>query len=314
MTLSKEAKNICLAGVSKSPTTQYKSFINQFEDFCMNKGVSNFLNTSVEVGIEFLTHLFNKGKSYSTINTARSTLSQYITVKGVSKDIDFGKHSLTIKSVRGVFKSRPPKTKYNTTWDVKLVLDLFRNKTNDELSLKDLTVKCVMLLALSTGQRAKTLTALDLSNLHENEVENKITFTFDKILKTSRPGFTHIVEIHTFDEEPNICPLLCLQKYIEKTKSFRKSNQLFISFQKPHKAVTTQTISRWLCSVLSEADINKCFKAHSTRNATSKAAKSLEINTILKTLGWSREATFAKHYRRSTSDIRKNFTNTILPN
>ena len=170
-----------------------------------------------------------------------------------------------------------------------------------------------MLLALSTGQRAQTLKALDLNSLFDDIDENKIAFTFDKILKTSWPGFSQAVEICAFTEENSICPLLCLQKYIEMSKTLRNSSQLFISFQKPYKAVTTQTISRWICNTLSKAGIDNSYRAHSTRSATpSKAAKCLDIDSMLKTVGWFKESAFARLYRRNTESVRKNFDSSAL--
>ena len=70
--------------------------------------------------------------------------------------------------------------------------------------------------------------------------------------------------------------------------------------------MTTQAICRWLSNILSEAGIHKCFRAHSTRSsAAGKAAKSLEINAILKTVGWSREATFAKTLPKQHHRLKK---------
>ena len=68
---------------------------------------------------------------------------------------------------------------------------------------------------------------------------------------------------------------------------------------KPHKEVSKATISRWIKCLLSEAGIDTdIFSAHSTRAASSSAAKAshVPINDILKTAGWSSERTFAKHY------------------
>ena len=104
--------------------------------------------------------------------------------RSTSIEADFGKHAVTTKFMKGIFKLNPPKPKNVVTWDVKLVLDVLRKKTNSNISLKDLTLKCLMLLALSTGQRAQTLAALDLNNLTARNDSKNMVFTFDKILKT----------------------------------------------------------------------------------------------------------------------------------
>lgn len=311
--LSQEAITICLAGVSKSTTSQYLTYLIKFKKFCDNLNIEDYLNPPLEIGIEFLTSLHKQGLSYSTINIARSMLSHYVHVQGLSKDVDFGKHALTTRFMKGIFKLNPPKSKHIVTWNVKKVLDLLRNKINSELTLKELSQKCLMLLALCTGQRAQTLTALNLDNLIKEE--NRFTFTFSKILKTSRPGFKHLVQICKFPNDSVICPLECLIEYLKRTSNIRQSKQLFVSFQKPHSCVSTQTISRWLTNVLRQAGIiQQNFTAHSIRGAAaSKAAETVEINTILKTVGWSQEDTFAKFYHRMEApEHRKAFTQAVL--
>ena len=312
--LSEAATRICLAGVSKSTFSQYVTYLKKFKRFCLDKGIEDYLNPPLESGIEFLTMLHQEGLSYNTINAARSTLSNYIHIQGLPEEIDFGKHIVTTKFMRGIFKLNPPKPKNVTTWDVKPVLDILRIKVNDQISLKELTLKCIMLLALSTGQRAQTLAALDLNNLERRGDNRNIVFTFDKVLKTSRPGVHQFVEICEFLEESSICPLTCLENYIERTKELRMSSNLFISFQKPHKAVTTQTISRWLSILLNEAGLSrKKFTSHSTRMASSsKAFHYTDINSVLKTVGWTREATFGKFYNRIQIDCRNEFTKAVL--
>ena len=89
--------------------------------------------------------------------------------------------------------------------------------------------------------------------------------------------------------------------YLSVTETLRKSTTLFISFIKPHGAVTASTIGRWIKIVLGEAGIDtSIFTAHSTRSAsTSKAAASVPVDTILATAGWKEESTFRKYYSRT---------------
>ena len=102
---------------------------------------------------------------------------------------------------------------------------------------------------------------------------------------------------------PDVC--LCvvkhLEQYIYQTQDKRSTEkQLLISFQKPHKAVSVDTISRWIKTVLQQAGIDtKVFGAHSTRSASTSAAKanSVSLETIMKSAGWSQESTFTKYYQ-----------------
>ena len=105
--------------------------------------------------------------------------------------------------------------------------------------------------------------------------------------------------------DPNLCALVHLREYLNRTKLLRKDNHLFISFTKPHNPVTTETLSRWLKQVLEEAGIDtKVFKGHSTRAASSSNAKKFgtPIEVILKNAGWSNCKTFHKFYDKIIVD------------
>ena len=65
--------------------------------------------------------------------------------------------------MKGIYNSRPPKPKYTSTWDVnKVVTYLAELGPNDSLSLKDITIKLAMLMALVQASRSSELAALDL--------------------------------------------------------------------------------------------------------------------------------------------------------
>ena len=76
---------------------------------------------------------------------------------------------------------------------------------------------------------------------------------------------------------------------------------MLISYQKPHKAVATDTLSRWLkeVHVLKQSGIQK-FTGHSTRAASSPAAKRLNVDiaTILQAAGWANASTFNRFYNK----------------
>jgi len=57
-----------------------------------------------------------------------------------------------------------------------------------------------------------------------------------------------------------------LKEYLQRTETLRVTgSQLLISFQKPHKAVSGDTISRWIRTVMQMSEINlDVYKAHST--------------------------------------------------
>ena len=75
-----------------------------------------------------------------------------------------GQHPLICRLVKGVFQSRPPLPRYTQTWDVQKVLNYLDSLgDNQMLSLKHLTWKVTMLLALSRPSRSADLSKLDIS-------------------------------------------------------------------------------------------------------------------------------------------------------
>lgn len=204
--------------------------------------------------------------------------------------------------MRGTYNLRPPLPRYTTTWDVNLLLQYISTlEPLKTISLKQLTHKLVCLCALTTGQRAQTLSLLNLRNM---SIENgTVKFNITELTKTSKPGKVQpTVILSTYRPNTTMCVVRTLLEYILRTKPFRNQNtNLFLSYAPPHKEVGTTTICRWLKYSLSEAGIDvSIFKAHSFRSAsTSKAAsKGVPINAILQTAGWTNASTFARFYDR----------------
>ena len=122
-------------------------------------------------------------------------------------------------------------------------------------------------------------------------------------MKTSKPGIgPTIIHIHRYVPNKDICPLLTLKEYLRQTKDLRgDESQLFISYHKPHKGVSRDTISRWVKHVLEAAGIKtSIYTPHSTRAAsTSKAhMKSVPLDVIMKAAGWHSATTFNKFYNK----------------
>ena len=75
------------------------------------------------------------------------------------------KHLLVARMLKGAFNERPPRPKYESIWQVDLVLTMFmKDGPSSTLSLQGLTVKTAMLLALTRPCRGADLAELNLSN------------------------------------------------------------------------------------------------------------------------------------------------------
>ena len=74
---------------------------------------------------------------------------------------------------------------------------------------------------------------------------------------------------------------------------------LLISTIKPDRAIGSQTLARWIKTVLQLAGVDiDTFKPHSTRHAASTAAyqASVPLDEILQRAGWSNANTFKRFY------------------
>jgi site-specific recombinase XerD len=147
-----------------------------------------------------------------------------------------------------------------------------------------LTFKTVALIALDTTPRALTLVSMNVDNMLMEQ--QSVVFTF-----------TYILKIEHFSDE-SLCAMHTLITYLDRTKSLRKSNFVFVSCV-TYNRVSTSTIARWLKCVLQLAGIDShTFKAHSYRSASTSAAfiKGCSLKHILSTADWSSDKTFRKFY------------------
>ena len=257
--------------------------------------------------VNFLAELMDEGVSLSALNIARSALAAFLDVKKL------GKIDIIQRFFKGVFEQKPTHTGISkvTTWDPKIVLDYLEMfSPNTDITLKELTLKVTMLLALLSGQRCQTILCLDLNNMLIED--SKCTFFITKLLKHSIKGrHQKPLQFEAFTLNSNICIVNALKSYISRTQTLRKTEtQLLISFNKPHKAVSGDTIKRWLKEVLKKAGVNANYSAHSTRaSSTSFLEKSVPIKTILDAAGWTNENTFTNFYKKN---ITKNFGHAML--
>ena len=103
--------------------------------------------------------------------------------------------------MKGVYNLRPSEPKYCKTWDISNVLGYLRKLSPIKfISLKDLTLKLVMLKAIITASRVQSLHLLSLNDLEKNF--HSYTIFLDGLLKQNRPSwsqncieFLHILQI-----------------------------------------------------------------------------------------------------------------------
>jgi integrase len=248
----------------------------------------------------FLSNLHDNGLGYSSLNVARSAVSQFLAF-GNNSDSTIGEHPLVKRFFKGIYRIKPPAPRYVETWDVGKVLHFLGTELkNWGISLKDLSLKTAALLALLSGQRCQTIHRITTEHIHFTE--NTVVVLIDGMIKQSRPGIQNpVLEFEHYKENPAICGVECLKVYLSRTEGLRKSERLLLSCIKPHKPISKDSVSRWVKLVLERSGINTAiFKAHSTRSASTSCANEsgLPLQTILETAGWSNAGTFQRFYQR----------------
>jgi len=261
------------------------------------------VSCGVQPFLDFLTSLFEEGLQYRSINTIRSAVSStHHAIDGSP----IGSHPLVRQLFKGVYNTRPPQPRYAHTWDVNIVLTYIKQLgENQDLSLRQLSMKLVMLMSLTSASRTSELQALDLR--FRQYKPKGVVFKLASLTKKRQLGAPlKECSFASFAEDPRLCVVQCLKQYETITQPFRaitpeKAALLFISYVKPHRPVTTQRLAHWIKDLLKEAGVDTAvFKAHSVRGASTSAAlkKGVHISDILSTANWNRESTFQRFYCR----------------
>ena len=252
--------------------------------------------------------MFNKGTKSGTLNLIRSAISFFTQ----NTFVNLGKNPMISRCFRYFYKNRPIFPRYFTTWDVGKVLKFLATwHPPENLTMKQITLKTVALIALTSSDRAQTIHELNINHL--NYVSQGLEFNIPCLLKHSQKGrpARKVLCVEWDKPELNVCKYV--EYYLKKTFKFRfkavtlgkeKHNQFFLS-HRTGKPVKRASISRWIRQVLDYSGIDTTtFKAGSTRSASASAANRLGAtpNQILNQGDWTNLGTFNKFYNKSLND------------
>ena len=163
-----------------------------------------------------------------------------------------------------------------------------------------------MLIALTNAARLQTIHLLSVNNF--TKFKSEFVFKLDNVLKQSRPGFDcSVLRLKAYPPDRRLCVYTVIKEYLVRTKDIREKseNKLLLSYIRPYKAVTRDTISRWIKMIMTRSGIDtNIYGSHSVRSAsTSKAKlKMVPIADIINKAGWSRQSTFAKFYDKEIQE------------
>ncbi len=253
-----------------------------------------------------------------------STLKVYVAAIAAHHDAvngkSVGKHDLVVRFLRGARRLNPPCPHLVPSWDLPSVLAALKEEPFEPLQtveLKFLSLKTVLLTALASVKRVGDLQAfsVDDSCLEFGLAESHVVLR-------PRPGYVPKVPTTPFrdqvvnlqalpreEADPAIallCPVRALRVYVDRTQSFRTSDQLFVCFggQQKGKAVSKQRLAHWIVEAIVlayQARRLPCplgVRAHSTRGVASSwaLARGASIADICRAAGWAAPNMFARFY------------------
>ena len=147
------------------------------------------------------------------------------------------------------------------------------------------------------------------------QLQSSLKFIIPDLTKTSGPGkIAAQVVLSQYDRDKKICVIRCLTKHLSRTLRHSSSSKLFLRLQMPFRPVGSETLRRWIKTILNMSGVRTdIFGSHSTRSVSSSKAKlaGLSVDSVLESVGWFNEQTFARYYNRNIVDITA-FSNAVL--
>lgn len=193
--VSSEARELFIQSWRQSIRKQYGCYIKKWLHFCGQNKVP-FHPTIIDI-LAFFVTLYQKGLKYRVFLTARAALNSFVNICGNINITD----NILIKSfVQDVFVNRPSLPRYNSTWDVNIVLSYYSNFCN--LTLLQLSHKLCILFLLVTAQRCQTLHLVNIQDV--KFTDNGCVVKTPYLLKQSKPSH-HLSDISISKFKRNTC-------------------------------------------------------------------------------------------------------------
>lgn len=130
-----------------STNSAYQTAWKQWFHWCRERSINSILPALNQV-VDYLTYLFDLGKSYRMVCVHRSMLS--CTLPEIGR-VTLGQNRYVIRLLRSFYNQRTPTSKYRFFWRVDEIVEKISNwGENYDLPIKLLTFKAVFLIALTS--------------------------------------------------------------------------------------------------------------------------------------------------------------------
>lgn len=295
-----------------------------FEGWCQRSGHIPY-QCPVGVILSFLQDLIDKQKAFSTIKVYLAAIAAcHVGFEGKTAS----QHPLVCRFMKGARRLLPVSRPLAPPWDLAVVLNGLSRapfEPLEKVSLKHLSLKTGLLLALASAKRVGDIHALSVHSSctqfapGHTRVSLKPHLAFvPKVVGSSSPIILTAFSPPPFSSEEDrrlhmLCPVRALQVYMDRTKRFRRSDQLFVSWASPHRGrpITKQRLSHWIVGAIALAYTSQGLqapeglRAHSTRGLAASWAlcKGVSIQEICAAASWSSPLTFVRFYKLDVSPL-----------
>ena len=309
-----------------STLASYQGKWSIFQSWCRDSDTSPVSPTIPKL-LDFFSFLFNeKSLSVPAIKVYRSAIATTLKATG---NWNLCWEDDIAALFRGMLVERPKTVQTTPKWDLSVVLRVLMKEPYEpmlHLSLKQLTLKTVFLVALATAQRRSELHAISFESLAFKPTgEAVLGFIPGFLAKNQRPSASRspviIPSLSGFCSsgipDRNLCPVRALKFYHARTENpvIRRGRQrLFLSYKEGYfQEIAAPTITRWVVEVIRDS----YSRTHSSRNllrdakisahevralATSWASfKGVSIQEVVQAATWKSQSVFSDFYFRDCS-------------
>ncbi|KAG6937283.1 hypothetical protein G0U57_010273 [Chelydra serpentina] len=313
---------------SRKPSTRltYEAKWKRFSLWCAQQHISPHL-ASVPSILDYVLHLKDNHLALGSLKVHLAAISAF---HPGSEGHSIFAHPVVRRFLKGLEKVHPSIKPPVPAWDLNLVLSRLTGPPFEPLascSLLYLSWKVAFLVAITSARRVSELKALlcdpPYTIFHKDKVQlrphpsflPKVVSPFHMSQDIFLPVF--FPKPHANSKEQRLHSLdvrRALAFYIERTRPFRKTSQLFVAIAERSKGapVSSQRISSWItaciraCYDLARAPM-PAVTAHSTRAQASSAAflANVPLQEICRAATWASVHTFTTHYainRHSRND------------
>ena len=299
-----------MLSLAESTRSGYNRELERCRYFCEENGVCFPPQCSATLANYLCTIADASDRPRSRLSTVIAALSSVYAHSGL---MDLTKDTCINRLITALVKSSTvAPMKKSSTLPVEVITQMFMSwGSNDKLSIHNLRLKALALLALALMLRPSDVAPKATIFDHITGEEKGMIFTTDMLkfedgvvhitlmgIKNdrNRTGFQISLPKH---ENSILDPVQTLADYIESTEHLRTDKGVFISLNKPHKAISAAAIAKILdkCITLAGLDgMGYSAKSFRPTGATRAIEQGIDPDIVQKMGRWKSTEVFREHY------------------